>query len=272
MRRLWRVIYLKTNLIMSQSFNFARFGRLFRKHTAEHFRTYLMATGVLLGGIALVVGFVAYVTPFALPPDMQGILFVMGLLATGAFFSSTVFDFFGERKQATAALMLPASHWEKYLVGWLYAVPIFLVVYIGCFYLVDVLVLQIEGNFGPQAPLVPLFSNESHLYLALPAYAAVSAVFLWGSIFFVKQQFIRTAFGLFVGGLVVSLVNFQLVRMLMGRAVNSVPYAGMNFQEGGQWHSVNLPPTQNSWFMLVPLGIMLLAWAAAYARVTEKQI
>jgi hypothetical protein len=29
---------------------------------------------------------------------------------------------------------------------------------------------------------------------------------------------------------------------------------------------------QNTWFALVPLGIMLLAWAAAYVRVTEKQL
>jgi len=258
---------------MSQFFNLSRFGRLFSKHTTEHVSSYLLATGVLLGGIGLVLGFVAYESSGNVRPDMQGVIFVMGLLSSGAFFTSTVFALFGDKKQATAALMLPASHWEKYLVGWLYSVPIFLAVYIGCFYLIDAIVLQVAGSAGRLMPLVLLFSNESKLYWSLVSYTVVNAVFLWGSIFFVKQHFIRTAFGLLLSAVLVSLANMQLVQGLMGREVSSVlPFAGMSFIDNKEWHSVNLPPTQNAWFLLVPLGIMLLAWAAAYTRVTEKQI
>ena len=118
---------------MSQFFNISRFGRLFSKHTTEHGGGYLLATGVLLGGIGLVLGFVAYLTPGPLVPDMQAVVFSMGLLAAGAFFTSTVFALFGNNRQATAALLLPASHWEKYLVGWLYSLPVFTAVYFGCF-------------------------------------------------------------------------------------------------------------------------------------------
>ena len=256
---------------MNQLFSFSRFGRLFSKHTTEHAGGYLLATGVLLGGIGLVLGFVAYMSTDPVTPDMQSAIFTMGLLAAGSFFSSTVFAPFGNKKQATAALLLPASHFEKYLVGWLYALPLFLAVYVGCFYLIDSVVQQVDG--GPPAPLVPLFSNESKLYVSLIVYAVINAVFLWGSIFFVRQHFVRTAFGLLLGAVLVSLLNTQVVRALMGREVSgTLPFAGVSFQEGKEWHSVNLPAVQNSWFALVPLGLMLLAWAAAYRRVTEKQI
>ncbi|MDQ2771207.1 MAG: hypothetical protein M3Y54_11985 [Bacteroidota bacterium] len=259
---------------MSQSFSFSRFGRLFSKHTAEYGGGYLLAAGVLVGGLALLLGFLAVVTPGPVLPDIQGVVFVMGLLAAGAFFASTVFAPLGDKRQATAALMLPASHGEKYLVSWLYAGPLFLAAYVGCFFLVDALVLQIEGRFGPQGELVALFSNASHLYLSLPVYAVVSAVFLWGSVFFGKQQFVRTAFGVLVGAVALVLLNVPLMRALLGREVKSaVPFSGMSFVDGKEWFSVNLTPEQNTWFVLVLLGgLLLLGWLGAYLRLTEKEV
>ena len=258
---------------MSQLFSFSRFGRLFSKHTTEHAGGYLLATGVLLGGLGLVLGFVTYMSADPIKPDMQGVIFVMGLLAAGAFFSSTVFAPFGDKKQATAALMLPASQWEKYLVGYLYALPLFVAVYVGCFYLIDGLVLQMDGGPGRPTALVPLFSSDSKLYYSLVVYAVVNAIFLWGSIFFGKQHFIRTAFGLLLAAVLVSLVNMQVVQGLVGRKVSGVlPFAGMSFQEGKAWHSVNLSDVENGRFLVVPLGLLLLGWAAAYVRLKEKQI
>ena len=93
---------------MSQSFNFVRFGRLFRKHTAEHLRGYLLATAVLLGGIGLVLGYVAYLNTQAMSASVQGMVFIMGLLSSGVFFTSTVLAPFGPPRQATPALLLPA--------------------------------------------------------------------------------------------------------------------------------------------------------------------
>ncbi|MBO2011442.1 hypothetical protein [Hymenobacter negativus] len=259
---------------MSQHFSLSRFARLFSKHTAEYGGGYLLATGVLIGGIALVLGFIAFMGGGPLVPDVQGVIFVMGLLAAGAFFTSTVFAPLGDKRQATAALMLPASHWEKYVVGWLYAVPIYLAVYIGCFFLVDALVLQVEGKFGPKAPLVVLFSNETHLYFSLLVYLVVSAVFLWGSIFFVKQQFVRTAFAVLIIVVALAVLNMQLVQTLLGREVsNAVPLSGMSFQDGQNWYSVNLSPAQNSLFMEIMLGgLLLLGWVGAYVRLTEKEV
>ena len=258
---------------MSQSFNLTRFGRLFRKHTAEHLRGYLLATAVLLGGIGLVLGYVAYLNTQAMSASVQGMVFIMGLLSSGVFFTSTVLAPFGPPRHATPALLLPASHWEKYLVAWLYALPIFVLVYIGCFYLMDALVLQLDDWAGPKPDLVSLFSDQEKLYSGLVAYAVLNAVFLWGSIYFTKQQFIRTAFGVLLGLVVVVVVNFQVVQALVGRKVESVlPFSGLVLREGKAIQSLDLPPGQGAWLVLVPVGLMLLGWAGAYARLTEKQI
>ena len=257
---------------MSQLFSFTRFGRLFSKHTTEHAGAYGLATGVLLGGLGLVLGFVAYMSSDPITPDMQAVIFVMGLLAAGAFFTSTVLAFFGDKQQATAALLLPASHGEKYLVGWLYSMPIFVAVYVGCFFLIDSLVLQLSSG-GKPTELVSLFSNERRLYYSMVAYAVVNAVFLWGSVFFVKQHFVRTAFGVLLAAVVLVALNFQVMQALVGQQLNTVvPFSSMALQEGKAWYAINLPEAQSAWFGLVPLALMLLAWAAAYLRVQEKQI
>jgi hypothetical protein len=257
---------------MSQLFSFSRFQRLFGKHTAEQMSSYLLATGVLVL-LGVVLGLMAYFSPWPVMPDTQSVVFVMGLLGAGSFFTSTVFVPYGEKKQATAALMLPASHWEKFLVGWLYSVPIFLVVYVVCFYVIDVLVVNLDDWHGQTPQVVSLFSGEHKLYIWLIVYVVVNALFLWGSIFFAKQHFVRTAFGLLLGAVVLVVANFQAVQALVGRSMNTVmPFASMTFQEDKEWYTLSLPPAQSGWLLLVPLGVMLLGWAAAYTRLTEKQI
>ena len=258
---------------MNQFFNLSRFGRLFSKHTAEHLRTYLMSTVVLLGGTGLVLGYAAYLNPGPFSPRIQAVVFILGLLSSGIFFTSTVLAAFGNQRQATAALMLPASHWEKYLVGWLFALPIFLLVYVGCFYLLDSVVLQLDDWAGARPDFVPLFSDQEKLPTVLGAYAMLSALFMWGSIYFRKQQFIRTAFVLMLGLVVLVACNLQLVRGLVGPQVGSaLPFSRVMLHEGNARHTLELGPTPGKWFGLVPVGLLLLGWAGAYARLTEKQI
>ena len=258
---------------MSQFFSFSRFGRLFSKHTTEQASGYLLATGVLLGGIGLVLGFASYMSSEPMPTTIQAVLFTMGLLAAGAFFTSTVFAPFGDKKQATAALLLPASHGEKYLVGWLYSLPIFMAIYVGCFFLIDSLVLRMHATPAHPGELVRLFSGPEKLYNSLVAYAVVNAVFLWGSIFFTRQHFVRLAFGVLLALVVLTMVNYQALKALLGPSLNSVmPFSSMTLLEGEEWYHLELPPAQLAGFELVPLGLMLLAWAAAYVRLKEKQI
>ena len=101
----------------------------------------------------------------------------------------------------------------------------------------------------------------------------MNAVFLWGSIFFTKQHFVRTAFGVLLALVVLTTINYQAVQALIGPTLNAaVPFSSVSLHEGKEWYKLTLPEAQSAWFGLVPLGLMLLAWSAAYARVTEKQI
>src|ERR1700728_3681303 len=92
--------YWKKEAIMRESFSFARFARLFIKHTAEHYRTYLMAMSVLVGFLVLCGVFLFFVIPFAPDPGFQTASYAIVMLVAGGLFTSTVFADYGDNRTA----------------------------------------------------------------------------------------------------------------------------------------------------------------------------
>jgi hypothetical protein len=250
---------------MNQFFNLARFGRLLRKHTAEQLLTYALGAAVLTGGILVVLGFLAYIQG-GLSHGQQGILFTLMLLAAGSFFTSLVLAQFGAGSRAALALTLPASHFEKYLVAWLFSLPVFLAVFVGAFYFADWLVLSLSRE--PDTLLNIWTANDTAGTLAF--FLVLHGLALWGSIFFARQQFMKTAFGVALLAVVVAVANFQLVKALLGQAVQAAfPFGTVSLQNDAP---LTLPASQEQWLMLLPLALAALLWLAAYARLTEKQL
>ena len=101
---------------MNQFFSLSRFGRLLRKHTTENLASYALGAAVLLGGMLVVMGFVAYVGG-GIGRTGQAVLFILFLMGAGSFFTSTVLGQFGSGSRAALALTLPASQFEKYLAA-----------------------------------------------------------------------------------------------------------------------------------------------------------
>lgn len=250
---------------MNQHFNLTRFGRLLRKHTAEHFTSYALGTGVLLGGMLAVMGFLAYLGG-GLSQQQQVILFTLFLLAAGTFFTTTVLVEFGTGSRAALALMLPASQFEKYLVAWVFSLPVFLVVFVADFYLVDWIVINMSRETGTVANV---FADETMVSL-LAIFLVLHGVALWGSITFRRQQFIKTGFLLFAVIAGLTAVNYQVLKAVVGPAFRmTLPFTAMNLNNGP---SVSLPDALAHQLLLPLLALIPLLWAAAYARLTEKQI
>src|SRR6202012_5282589 len=101
----------------------------------------------------------------------------------------------GDKKKAIAYLTLPASHFEKYLVAWLYSFLFFLVIYTISFYLVALLLLNVKYVPG-QSGVINLLQNQ-HLQIPL-IYAFLHAIAFWGAVYFNKLHFIKTGFVFFV--------------------------------------------------------------------------
>lgn len=254
----------------NQAFSPARFGRLFTRHTAEYLPAYLLTGAVGGGAMLLVMGFITFMQKSAPSVGAQSIFFVLFLLIGSSVFASTVFSQFGERRRAAGALLLPASHLEKYLVAWLYAVPLFLLVFVPLFYLVAAAVVHAGAAPGQPPVLLDLWKNRADLAGVYWFFALVSALGLWGSIYFEKAQFIKTAFGAFVLLAVLSFLNFQALKALIMPGLRfGPPFADLGLPEG---YTLNLAEHQLPWLGLLPLALAALLWVAAYFRLTEKQL
>ena len=248
---------------MSHYFNPTRFFRLLRKHTAEHWKTYLMSAAVLLGGMLLVMGFMTYLSnPLNL--QLQRVFFTLFLLAAGSFFTSTVLGQFGEGSRAALALTLPASQLEKFLVAWLFSVPVFLMVFGTVFYAADWLILHVMSEGAEQ---LPLFSSK--LFFVVRLYLALHGGALWGGIFFARLQPIKIAFLGFSLALGVGLLNYRWLKQLLGAELHQAfPFGNAVLDNG----ILELPEAQTQWLFVLPLALAALLWLAAYARLTEKQL
>ena len=257
---------------MNQQFNSVRFGRLMRKHTAEHLPSYLMGTAVLAGGVLVVLGAFTYLTRRPLEREMQIVLFLFGLLGAGTLFTTSVFGALGTPRGAAPALLLPASHLEKYVVAWLWSLPIFLVVYTVVFTLVNLLLLQLSSQGRPYE--VYDFAHGTREWLTpLLSYALLHSVALYGAIYFRRLHAVKTAFVVFGTLATVLLLNRQLLQYLLPDSSPIAPFGDVWVGEGRQRVLLALPEGQ--WHLALaalPLALAGLLWLAAYARLTEKQI
>ncbi|TPE44243.1 hypothetical protein [Pontibacter mangrovi] len=257
---------------MSRHFNLRRFGLLFKKQVAEQYKPYLMSLAVLTGLLALLIGVPAYVQSRPLVVSMQEFLFVMPLLLAGAIFTSSIFSALGDKKHAIATLTLPASHLEKYLLGWVFSFLIFLILYTISFYGVLAVVLSMDDWQGAEKQMLNIFSGRM-LRNVLGAYAMVHAVALVGAVYFEKGHFIKTAFVFLLFMIVLVTLNKQVIQLVLGHDLSAMPFGGVTLTENDRMFNV-APPKQFSEWLNSALGVvlMLILWIAAYARLREKQV
>jgi hypothetical protein len=257
---------------MNNIFNAKRFGKLFIKHSVEHYKNYLMSLGVLIGVLSLGVGFFTYINhdePMNI--NLQLGVFGIVLLLAGTMFTSGIFSDFGDKDRSVPALTLPASHFEKYLVAWIYSFVLFLVIYMTVFPAVISIILNTR-HWPAHFEVINIFHTRAIGWVIL-LYAFLHGVAMFGAIFFKKLHFIKTGVIFFVGLMALSLINKSVVEMALGREViSAVPFAQVNFYEGHSYFSIATSNTPDSFFIGLGLILAVTLWVAAYFRLTEKQV
>ncbi len=258
---------------MNNIFNINRFCRVFIKHTAEHFKSYLMSLTVLIGVMLLGGCFITYmIFDSFMPIAMQSVLFMSILLLAGTIFTSTIFADMGDNKKATASLTLPASHFEKYLVAWLYSVVIFLVVFIGSFYLILLLMVNLKHFPGQTPQLFNVFHNQNGAPVFL-LFALLQSIAFYGAIRFKKLQFIKTAFAFFIGIAILVLINQAILSISIRKsALPTMPFGMLRFMENSQEKAISLGIHQGDYATWLIIVLIIIFWVATYFRLKEKQV
>jgi len=263
---------------MNQTFSLKRIGRLLRKQLTDYQIHYLLGMGVLLGGLVLLMGGTVYLERQHFSARVQASFFSVLLLAAGAYFTSTVFAAVGDKQQAASLLLLPASRLEKYLVGWGLSLLAFTAVYTATFYVADILTIQFVRLQGYPASLFNVFSaaEPSSAWL-LKCYPLLHGFMLYGSVFFRKNQFVRTAALGLLGLLILAIVNWQVLHVLLGASISlALPFGSATVHGApaafDMMREVSVPAHQLPWLGALPVVLAVMLWVAAYFRFAETQV
>ena len=256
---------------MDNVFNIHRFSRLFIKHTAEHYKTYLMALAVLIGVLVLGGSFLIYIVDQPIELNVQTVFFSSIYFLAGAIFTSTVFADFGDKKKAMASLTLPASNFEKFLVGWVWSYLLFSVVFIATFYLVLVLFIHAKHWPNQHDGVFNIFAQPA-IFLFIP-FTFVHSFTLFGAIYFDKLHFIKTGFVFFISVAVLVFLNTFFLEGLLGRSVHpAVPFTNVNFVQNHIDYDIGMISRYNTGVDYLMITVSILLWTAAYFRLKEKQV
>lgn len=256
---------------MSRYFSPQRFIRLLIKHTAEHYRTYIMATGVLAGVMLFGGGFLFFLMPE--PPDtgFQNACYVMLMLLSGTIFTSTIFSDFGEKNKAAATITLPATTFEKFMVGWLYSYLIFILAYTAIFF-IALYGLSSFRTWGDKPFIISGLGAEIAL-TAFVLYSFLHAIALFGAIAFKKLHFIKTAFLFFLTYAILMSFNYLFLHQITGAKLVhiDIPFGGLSFMENNKYYLLQFPTSETT-ILLVGTTVSLLLWVSAYFKLKEQQV
>jgi hypothetical protein len=254
---------------MNNLFNAKRFGRLFIKHTTEHYKTYLMALAVLIGVMLLGGSFLVYMLEAPVDMGMQYALFSSIYFLAGSIFTSTVFADFGDSKKAVSSLTLPASNFEKFMVGWVFSFVIFTVVFTAVFYLILLILINVQRQPNPPHELINPFERQELMVFLL--FSLLHSITIFGAIFFKKLHFIKTAFCFFISIAVIILLNTIFLRQIIGHPIRpAIPFGNIDLADD------NIAPVYGNRvtdFAVVYLVLMIaiIFWTATFYRLKEKQ-
>ncbi|MES1220993.1 MAG: hypothetical protein ABUT20_36170 [Bacteroidota bacterium] len=257
---------------MNNIFSVRRFARLFYKHSTENYKSYGMAIVVLLGIMILGAAFMVYLVDMPLDENVQSVLFMAILLLSGTIFTSTVFADLGDARKSIPWLTLPATHFEKYMVAWIYTVLIFLLIYTSAFYAVLVVAVHVRSFPGYTPRILNIF--RSPVIQVFLLYAFLHGVAFWGAIFFKKLHFIKTAFAFFIlFGLLVGFNKIIFSIMFGSNAATTPPFGSARLYEKGGYTDIGISRmTQGNIMFGLLVLLAILFWFAAFYRLKEKQV
>ncbi|WGQ08633.1 hypothetical protein QG516_19065 [Pedobacter gandavensis] len=259
---------------MNNIFSLRRFSKLFIKHSQEYFKTYLLSVIVLLGLLATVLGFISYLSGGNLGVKSQYAIFFFFILGVGSIFTSMIFSDLGNSRKSIAMMTLPASHFEKYLVAWIYSFLIYQLIFVLSFYAVDFVILKLQDteNTGKIA-LLDLRNPNTSYAQALVAFSMIHSMAFLGAVFFEKLNFIKTASLVLLLCLLLILINYPLASSILGLNLDKVvPLGEVRIKEGEQYFNIQAQSSVRPIIQGMAYTFVLILWIGTYFKLKEKQV
>ena len=260
---------------MSQFFNQRRFSLLVLKHWADNKKRYTLSLLAYLGLLITWFLFGLFIIrdegDKGLPDEVQYVTFFFSLFAVGTFYASQYFSDLGSRDRGSHFLLVPASSFEKLLCSLFFTVILFPLLFIMCFYLVDILMVPLANslsgisNTHGKSTIANIlevdffrFNSKQAINLFL-FFFSIESLFLLGSAYFRKYNFIKTI----ITGFLVFLLVFLLVYIIVEKVLP---------QREDDYYFLKIEKWLPTFLQVLAYSIAPLAWVATYFKLKAKQV
>ncbi|MET6999946.1 hypothetical protein [Chitinophaga defluvii] len=270
-------------------FNLNRFGLYIRKHLVDNYRLYGMSM-VVLFVLVLVVMVTTYFTRGTINKITDILpMYCIGILFSGMIFTSASFSEFANKPKGVNYLMLPASHFEKFLTVFLFTTIGFLVIYHIVFYGVYLWMDAIAFSRTQKHMLNDLASDrgitKTLAFYSCFVWFLLHSIFLLGATCFEKSSFLKTIFLLVIVLFLLYLINTLFLELFFGSKLQAwnhhVPMLLVALKKerttSGMGYSfdtlVFLPKQMQHIFAFAGTYLIIpFLWVVAYFRLKEKEI
>lgn len=274
---------------MNAVFNLNRWLLCIGKHWSENKRKYLLSLAAIGGLLVLWYSFVLIIDHSEpINGNIQTITYYVGMFLTGTLYASLIFSDLSEGPRAMHYLLTPASVLEKLLSALLYGVVLFFVCYTIIFYAVDLIMIKVANSmvsasmermhlpFKPMEVTNVFWSSDGNPinFWTLLLYFGVQTIFLLGSVYFAKFNFVKTL----VAGLIVFLVLVFYVHEVLDSFMPNgsffQPFTVYRVYDPGKGDvMVQLPEWISSILLfLMKYTLAPFLWVVAYFRLKEKEV
>jgi hypothetical protein len=209
-------------------------------------------------------------------------VFTWFVCISGSIFAGQMFTDFGSKDQGIANLMLPATHFEKWLVAFLISTIYFLVAVLATFIVAEFVNIFV---FNAIRPVKIDFSSAFDVFQSwslmgvLKIFFTVHSVFFFGSIFFNSSQtsgnqWWKTALAVMGIGLVLALIDQLLPYLLWPRGTSIKESAGINYIsiKNDGIYSISKSAFWDFGDKMLYFFLPPVLWFLSYLKLTEKQI
>ena len=208
---------------MNNTFDFNRFSLLVKRQWVENKKLFLMASFGILGILVVIYSLIIQSETGAIGEMPRFSIFLLSLFFGGSVFTNYVLKDLSDKNSSTSFLLVPASHFEKFLTGTFYAFIIFPIVFLTLFYVVDYGFVNIGNNIKDGLKVPSVKNIQLHTYIInnkniremlgeiVGFWLVIQAFILMGAAQFEGRSYIKTAFMgfalLFLIGFVIYLSN-----------------------------------------------------------------
>ena len=265
---------------MNNTFDFNRFSLLVKRQWVENRKLFLMASFGILGILVIINSLIMKWETGYLHENGRFAIFLLSIFFAGSVFANYVLKDLSDKNSSTSFLLVPASHFEKFLTGVFYTFIVFPIVFLTLFYVIDLGFVSIGNNIkdGLKVPgiknaqiynfMIDSKNIRETLGEILGYWLVIQAFILVGAAQFEGRSYIKTASTGFAVLFLVGFTAYLSNRLFLDDII-------LQFQHKGYSRELVKPTKQlfNNIFVIVLIYVLPpILLVIAYFKLKEKQV